>query len=44
MYFLRKDVERKMISTDYSKFLVLKFSAMRNTIFFSAKRLIERWY
>ena len=33
-----------MIFTDYWKVLVLNFSVMGNTVFFSAKKLMERWY
>ena len=33
-----------MIFTDYWKVLVLNFSVMQNTVFLSAKRLMERWY
>ena len=33
-----------MIFTDYWKVLVLNFSEMGNTIFFWAKKLMERWY
>ena len=37
-------VDRKMMSTDYWKFLVLSFLVMGNAAFFSAKKLMERWY
>ena len=33
-----------MIFTDYWRVLVLSFSVMGNTVFFSAKKLMERWY
>ena len=42
--FLSQDVVGNMIFTDYWKVLVLNFSVMGNTVFFSAKKLIERWY
>ena len=42
--FSSQKVDRKMIFTDYWKVLVLNFSEMRNTVFFRAKKLMERWY
>ena len=33
-----------MIFTGYWEVLVLNFSVMGNTVFFSAKKLMERWY
>ena len=42
--FWAKKLMEKMIFTDYWKVLVLNFSMMGNTIFFSAKKLMERWY
>ena len=41
--FLSQEVDGKMIFTGYPV-LVLNFSVMGNTIFFSAKKLMERWY
>ena len=41
--FLSQKVDGKMIFTDY-RVLVLNFLVMGNTIFFSAKKLMERWY
>ena len=42
--FLSPKVDGNMIFTDYWKVLVLNFSEMRNTVFFWAKKLMERWY
>ena len=42
--FLSQEVDGKMIFTGYWEVLVLKLSVMGNTIFFSAKKLVERWY
>ena len=42
--FLSQKVDGKMIFTDYWKFLVLNISELRNTAFFWAKKLMERWY
>ena len=42
--FWSQKVDGKMIFTDYWKVLVLNFSEMGNTIFFWAKKLMERWY
>ena len=42
--FFNQKVRRSMILTDYWKVLVLNFSKMRNTDFFQAKELMERWY
>ena len=43
-YFLSQKVDGKMIFTNYWKFFVLNFSMMGNTVFFSVKKLMERWY
>ena len=40
---LSQKVDEKMIFTDYWKVLVLN-SVMGNTVFFSVKKLMERWY
>ena len=42
--FLSQEVDGKMIFTGYWKVLVLKLFVMGNTIFFSAKKLVERWH
>ena len=42
--FLSQKVDGNMIFTDYWKVIVLNFSVMGNTVFFSAKKLMERWY
>ena len=42
--FLSQEVDEKMIFTGYSEVLVLKFLVMGNTVFFSDKMLMERWY
>ena len=42
--FLSQKVDGNMIFTNYWKVLVLIFSRMGNTVFFSAKKLMERWY
>ena len=42
--FSSQIVDGKMIFTEYWKVLILKFSEMRNTVFFRAKKLMERWY
>ena len=42
--FSSQNVDGKMIFTEYWKVLVLSFSVMGNTVFFSAKKLMERWY
>ena len=42
--FLNQKVDGKIIFTDYWKVLVLNFSEMGNTVFFVAKKLMERWY
>ena len=44
MVFLSKKVDGNMIFTDSWKSLVLNFSVMGKTVFFSAKILMERWY
>ena len=44
MAFLSQRVDGNVIFTDYWKVLVLIFSGMGNTVFFSAKKLMERWY
>ena len=43
-YFLSQKVDWKMIFTGYGKVLVLNFSVVGNTVFFWAKKLMERWY
>ena len=43
-FFLTQKVDGKMTFTDYWKVLVLSFSVVGNTMFFSAKKLMERWY
>ena len=42
--FLSQEVDGKMIFIGYWEVLVLNFSVMRNRVFFSAKKLMERWY
>ena len=42
--FLSQEVDGKMIFTGYWEVVVLNFSVMGNTVFFSAKNLMERWY
>ena len=42
--FFSQKVDRNMIFTDYWKVLVLNSSEIRNTVFFWAKELMERWY
>ena len=42
--FLRQEVDGKMIFTGYWEVLVLTFSVMGNTVFFSAKKVMERLY
>ena len=42
--FLRQKVHWTMIFTDYWKAYVLDFSLIENTVFFMAKKLMERWY
>ena len=44
MVFLSQKVDGNMIFTGYWKVLVLNFSVMVNTVFFPAKKLMERWY
>ena len=44
MVFLSQKVNGNMIFTDYRKVLVLIFSEMGNTVFYWAKKLMERWY
>ena len=41
---LSEEVDRKMIFTGYWEVHVLHFSVMGRTVFFSAKKLMERWY
>ena len=43
-FFFSQKVDRKMILTGDREVLILNFSVMWNTIFFSAKKLMERWY
>ena len=40
--FLCQEIDRKMILTGYWEILVLNFLVMDNTVFFSAKMLMER--
>ena len=42
--FLSQKAEGNMIFTDYWNVLVLNFSVIGNTVFFSVKKLMERWY
>ena len=42
--FLSQEVDGNMIFTGYWEVLVLNLSVMGNTVFFSAKKLMERWY
>ena len=42
--FLSQEVHGKMIFTGYWEVLVLNFSVMGNTVFFSVKKLMERLY
>ena len=42
--FLSQKVDGKMVFTDYWKGLLQNFSKMQNTVIFSAKKLMERWY
>ena len=42
--FLSQEVDRKIIYTGYWEVHVLNFSVMGRTVFFSAKKLMERWY
>ena len=42
--FLSQKIDGKIIFTDYWKVLVLNFSERGNTIFFWAKKLMEKWY
>ena len=42
--FLSQKVDGKMLFTDYWKVLVLNFLVIGNTVFFWAKKLMERWY
>ena len=41
--FLSQEVDKKIIFTRYGEVLDLNFSAMGNTVFFSAKMLMGRW-
>ena len=43
-YFSSQKVDENMIFTDYWKVLVLNFLEMGNTVFFWAKKMMERWY
>ena len=40
--FLSQEVGGKMIFTGYGEVLVLNFSVMGNTVFFTAEKLMER--
>ena len=42
--FLSQEVDAKMIFTGYWEVLILNFSVMKNTVFLSAEKLMERWY
>ena len=42
--FLSQKVDGKMLFTDYWKVLVLNFSVIGKTVFFSVEKLMERWY
>ena len=42
--FLGQEVDGKMIFTGYWEVLVLNFSVLGNTVFFSVKKFMERWY
>ena len=42
--FWSQKVDEKTIFTDYWKILVWSFSVIGNMVFFSAKKLMERWY
>ena len=42
--FFESRSDGKMIFTSYREVIVLNFSLMGNRIFFSAKKLMERWY
>ena len=44
MVFLSQKIDENLIFTDYWKVLVLIFSEMGNTIFFCAKKWMERLY
>ena len=44
MAFLSQKVDGNMIFTDYWKIPVLIISGMDDTVFFWAKKLMERWY
>ena len=43
-FFLSQKSDGKMIFTDYWKALPLNFLEMRNTVLFSAKKSMEKWY
>ena len=42
--FLSQEVDGKIIFTGCWEVLLLNFSVMGNTVFFSAKKLMKRWY
>ena len=42
-YFFSQKVDERTIFTDYWIFPVLNFLVMKNTVFFSVKKLIKRW-
>ena len=42
--FFSQKIDGKMIFIDYWKVLILNFSEMGNTVFFGARKLMERWY
>ena len=42
--FLSQEIDGKMVFTGYGEAFVLNFLVMGNTIFFLAKKLMERWF
>ena len=42
--FLSQEFDGRIVFTGYWEVLVLNFSVMGNTVFFSAKKLMQRWY
>ena len=44
VFFWSQEIDGKMIFSDYWKALVLNFSGVESTVFFSAKKLMERLY
>ena len=43
-FFLSQKVDGKMIFAGYWEVIVLNFLVMVNTVFFSPKKLMKRWY